>query len=159
MNKKWTGEIHRPIRVWQNPKLTDDIYLHFSEVLKKVKYYAPRFSGTILDIGAGKSPYRIFFKQVNKYIKLDNFDYPGIDIKADATKKIPLKSNSVDGCVCFQVLEHVTNPQKLINEAYRVLKPNGKFLLTTHMAAPLHGQPHVLLIRIFHLVLELYMLH
>ena len=141
MNKKWTGEIDRPLRVWQNPKLTDDIYLHFSEVLKKIEYYAPRFKGEILDIGAGKSPYRKFFN-VDKYIKLDNFDYPGIDIKADITKKIPLKSNSVDNVVCFQVLEHIKKPEKVVNEIYRVLKPGGFCLLTTHMAAPLHGIPY-----------------
>lgn len=141
MDRKWTSQIERPIRVWQNPKLTDDIYLHFSEVLKKVKYYAPRFKGTILDVGAGKSPYRIFFK-ADKYITLDNFDYPGIDIKADITKKIPLKTSSFDNVVCFQVLEHVTKPEKVVNEIHRVLKPKGCCLLTTHMAAPLHGIPY-----------------
>jgi len=140
-NKKWTGKIERPLRVWQNPRITDDIYLHFSEVLKGVKRYAPRINGIVLDVGAGKMPYRKFFKY-DKYISLENHSYPGIDITADVTKKIPLKTSSLDSVVCFQVLEHINEPQKAINEMHRVLKKDGVCLLTTHMAAPLHGLPH-----------------
>ncbi len=142
MAEKWTGKIERPLRIWVNPRITDDIYLHFIEILKAVKYYAPRFHGTILDIGAGKAPYRRFFTNAARYIKLENHDYPDIDIVADATKKIPLKDSSVDHVVCFQVLEHVPEPQKLVNEIHRVLKPGGYCLLMTHMAAPLHGEPY-----------------
>jgi len=142
MIRKWTGKIDRPLRVWTNPKLTDDIYLHFSEILKKVKFYAKRFRGKILDVGAGKSPYKKFFVNVKEYITLDNYDYPNIDIKADITKKIPLKSGSVDGVVCFQVIEHLMEHKKAIDEIYRVLKKKGLCLLTTNMAVPLHGIPY-----------------
>jgi len=140
--KKWTGKIGRPLRVWQRPKLTDDIYLHFSEILKKVKFYAPRFRGKILDIGSGKSPYKKFFVNSEEYIKIDKFDYLGIDIKADIEKGIPIKNNSVDGVVCFQVIEHLMRYKKAVNEIYRVLKNDGKCLLTTNMAVPLHGEPY-----------------
>lgn len=142
MKEKWTGQIERPLRVWLNPKPTDDIYLHFSELLKAVKFYSFRIKGKVLDVGAGKSPYRSLFKNAKEYIKLDYFDYPGIDIKADITKKIPLNSGSIDSIVCFQVLEHIDEPQKAINEMHRVLKKGGNCLLTTHMAAPLHGLPY-----------------
>jgi SAM-dependent methyltransferase len=141
LKEKWTGEINRPIRVWTNPKISDDIYLHFSEILKKVKYYSKSIGGTILDIGAGKSPYKEFFKY-KKYIKLDNHNYPDIDIIADITKKIPLKNGEIDSVVCFQVLEHVENPKKVVDEIHRVLRKGGRCLLTTHMAAPLHGEPN-----------------
>jgi SAM-dependent methyltransferase len=142
MKEKWTGKIERPLRVWTNPKITDDIYLHFSEILLAVKKYSLYIQGTVLDVGAGKSPYRSFFKNIDKYIKLDNHNYPGIDIASDITKKIPLKNDSVDSVVCFQVLEHISEPQKAVNEIHRVLKPKGTCLLTTHMAAPLHGEPY-----------------
>jgi len=142
MTQKWTGKIERPIRVWVSPKLTDDIYLHFSEILKKVEYYAPKMKGKILDVGAGKAPYKSLFKNAAEYLTLDCFDYPGIDIKADITKKIPVPTNSFDGVVCFQVLEHLANPQKAVDEIYRILKRGGSCLLTAHMAAPLHGIPY-----------------
>jgi SAM-dependent methyltransferase len=139
--EEWTGEVKRPIRVWTDPKLKDDIYLHFSEILKQVKIYSPRFNGRILDIGAGKTPYKEFFN-CKEYITLDNRKYKNIDLVADITKKIPLKKDSIDGVLCFQVLEHVKKPQKVIDEIHRILKPGGKCLLTTHMAAPLHGEPY-----------------
>lgn len=142
MNQKWTGKIERPLRVWTNPRLSDDIYLHFSEILKKVKFYAQNIRGKVLDVGAGKTPYREFFSNVEEYVKLENFDYPGTDIKADVTKRIPVKNNSFDSVVCFQVLEHLNNPEKAISEIHRVLKRGGACLLTTHMAAPLHGVPY-----------------
>ena len=140
--EKWTGKIERPLRVWTNPRITDDIYLHFSEILKKIKNYSHLIKGKVLDVGAGKSPYKLFFNNATEYITLDAADYPGIDIKADITKKIPCKNNSFDSVVCFQVLEHVKSPEKAVNEIYRVLKPGGFCLLTTHMAAPLHGEPY-----------------
>jgi len=68
MVEKWNGEIERPLRVWQRPKLSDDIYLHFSEILKQVKHYAQRIKGKVLDVGAGTTPYRIFFKNIREYI-------------------------------------------------------------------------------------------
>ena len=140
--KTWTGRIDRSIRVYINPRITDDIYLHFSELRDAIKKYSSEVKGTTLDIGAGKAPYRSFFKNVKKYIRLDKFDHNGKpDIVADATK-IPLKNNSVDSVVCFQLLEHLPNPEKAINEIYRILKPKGTCLLTTHMATVLHGEPY-----------------
>lgn len=142
MPEKWTGEIERPIRIYTDPKLTDDIYLHFYEILDKIKVYAPRIKGKVLDLGAGRTPYRKFFKNTKEYIRLDNRDYPGIDINADVTKKLPVKKESFDSVICIQVLEHVTKPQHVVDEIHRVLKQKGACLLTTHMAAPLHGEPY-----------------
>src|SRR3989344_3895876 len=97
------------------------------------KYYSDKVYGITLDVGAGKSPFKNFFKDVTKYIRLDKFDHnTKPDIIADASK-IPLKNNSVDSVVCFQLLEHVQDPQRVIDEIYRVLKKNGTCLLTTHM--------------------------
>ena len=40
---------------------------------------------------------------------------------------MPVASNSVDLIVSLQVLEHVQSPHRVIEEAYRVLKPGGHF--------------------------------
>jgi ubiquinone/menaquinone biosynthesis C-methylase UbiE len=44
---------------------------------------------------------------------------------------IPLESSSVDTVVSFETIEHVPDPKKAIQEVYRVLKPGGRFFLTT----------------------------
>lgn len=60
----------------------------------------------------------------------------------DATK-LSYPSNSFDYYVSDQVLEHVgDNPQKVADEAHRVLKPGGIAVLTTCLLQELHGLPH-----------------
>ena len=49
MVKKWTGEIDRPLRVWTDPRLSDDIYLHFSEILKETSVNDTTYTYTGLE--------------------------------------------------------------------------------------------------------------
>jgi len=53
-------------------------------------------------------------------------------IKADLSKDpIPLSKNSIDLATAFEVIEHLINPDYMLREVKRVLKPNGCFLITT----------------------------
>ncbi|MFN6326398.1 MAG: methyltransferase domain-containing protein [Aphanizomenon sp.] len=38
---------------------------------------------------------------------------------------MPLSSDSIDGFICTEVLEHIQEPEKFITEIYRVLKRGG----------------------------------
>ena len=53
-----------------------------------------------------------------------------------------MKDKSVDSVFSSQVLEHIKDPQKMVNEIHRILKKDGVCILTTHMAQVLHGEPH-----------------
>jgi len=44
---------------------------------------------------------------------------------------IPLREKMMDSVVCSEVLEHVPDPMKAIEEIYRILKPRGTLLITT----------------------------
>jgi SAM-dependent methyltransferase len=44
---------------------------------------------------------------------------------------VPLANNSTDIVFAGEVLEHVADPARLIDDVHRVLKPNGIFILTT----------------------------
>jgi ubiquinone/menaquinone biosynthesis C-methylase UbiE len=46
-------------------------------------------------------------------------------------ENIPFRSQSFDGVLFSEVLEHTTNPQGAISEIRRILKPGGLLLLTT----------------------------
>lgn len=50
-------------------------------------------------------------------------------IKADA-QTIPLKDNSIDKIICSEVLEHVINPEKVIEEIVRISKMNSTIVVT-----------------------------
>ena len=42
---------------------------------------------------------------------------------------LPFRNDSVDIVVSLMVLEHVTNPQRVLEEVFRILKPGGVFFL------------------------------
>ena len=41
------------------------------------------------------------------------------------------KTNKFDAVVCFELIEHVPNPEKLIEQISSVIKPGGKLFLST----------------------------
>lgn len=106
-------------------------------------------SGTLLDIGCGRMPYKSkLLPYLKKYIGLDHPKvaklYQGKerpDILADVTN-IPLANDSCDTITCFQVLEHLPDPNKGLEEMYRVLKKNGRIIISTIQFYPLHDKPY-----------------
>jgi 2-polyprenyl-3-methyl-5-hydroxy-6-metoxy-1,4-benzoquinol methylase len=49
----------------------------------------------------------------------------------DANKSLPYQDNHFDVIWCSEVIEHLENPYYTLNEFRRVLKPEGKAVLTT----------------------------
>ncbi len=49
----------------------------------------------------------------------------------DLNGRIPFADNSFDVCFSVEVIEHLNNPQNIINETHRILKPDGMLFLTT----------------------------
>ncbi len=55
-----------------------------------------------------------------------------ITIKADLNiDKIPLPDNYFDAVLMEEVIEHLMNPDHALEEAYRLLRLGGLFVLTT----------------------------
>lgn len=104
----------------------------------------------VLDIGAGTCPYRNLFNHCD--YKTHDFkqyegeklgggtDYGAIDYVSNITN-LPLETNSVDVVVCTEVLEHVQEPIKALKELIRIVKPNGKLLITAPLGSGLHQLP------------------
>ncbi len=139
----WKG-VKRDADYVRETPITSDIYLQLRAISESIKRNAHYAKGVLVDIGAGNTPYKKHFeKKVNEYIKIDNFEFVNgkPDIFGNALE-LPIKSNSVDTAFSSQVLEHVPEPQKMVDEIYRILRPQGICILSTHMANPLHGEPH-----------------
>lgn len=108
---------------------------------KQIKEYAHYISGVVLDAGSGDgNRYKSFFK-FEKYLTLDIRPDSGADIIGSVVS-IPLEDNNVDSVISTQVLEHVKNPQKAVEEFYRVLKSGGYCLVTVPQLNELHEEPH-----------------
>jgi 2-polyprenyl-6-hydroxyphenyl methylase/3-demethylubiquinone-9 3-methyltransferase len=54
-----------------------------------------------------------------------------VDYQQGAAEGLPYESNSFDVVLCFDVLEHVSNLEKVISEVHRVLSHGGIFLFDT----------------------------
>lgn len=52
-------------------------------------------------------------------------------IQGDVQYLAFIRSNSFDSILCSEVIEHVLYPQKVLAECFRILKPQGKLLITT----------------------------
>src|SRR5262245_519699 len=108
--------------------------------------FARGLSGTtVIDVGCGQSPYRSLVAHFPHYIGLDAPGHPDSgdspDVLADAGE-LPFRSASADLVLCTEVIEHVTDPVRLLFEAHRVLKPGGSLILSAPFTWHLHDEPH-----------------
>jgi SAM-dependent methyltransferase len=100
----------------------------------------------VLDAGAGEARHKRFFGRA-RYIGLDfgygddTWDYSNLDVRGDL-ENIPLCDASVDCILCMVVLEHTRNPQQVLLEFARVLKPDGMLVMVVPFLWEQHQIPH-----------------
>lgn len=99
----------------------------------------------VLDAGAGAAPYRPLFDHC-EYVTQDwpGTVHPGAraaDILADL-HDLPAADASFGFVLCTEVLEHVADPARVLQELARVLRPGGSLLLTVPFVGELHEEPH-----------------
>ncbi len=126
-------------------KKTDAYYLELSSMIEALSNAASTYAnGKLLDIGCGNKPYEtLFAPHVNEYVGSDiiQSDLGKVDIICDASN-IPLEDGTFDTVICTQTIEHVPNPFAVVNEASRLLKKGGVFIITGPMYWPLHEEPY-----------------
>jgi ubiquinone/menaquinone biosynthesis C-methylase UbiE len=111
---------------------------------------------SILDAGAGELKYKKYCTHLN-YVSQDFGKYDGtgdgtgkqtgawdnskLDIVSDITK-IPLENDSMDAIMCIEVFEHIPEPIAALKELVRIIKPNGKLIITAPFASLTHFSPY-----------------
>jgi SAM-dependent methyltransferase len=126
--------------------LYNPFFFYRKGLYANIKKIGSSFTGSTLDFGCGTMPYKYLFEKTANYIGLDievsgNHNLRKPDIIYDG-KKIPLADNAIDNVFCSEVLEHVFNPNVVLTEMNRVLKPGGKLLLTCPFTIFEHETPY-----------------
>lgn len=88
--------------------------------------------GKLLDIGCCHGGLKKYLPNNIEYFGLDGIDNNFENyIKANLnSKKIPLEDKTFDAISCCATLEHLLYPLELLQEMKRVLKDNGKILIS-----------------------------
>jgi len=76
-----------------------------------------------------------------KYIGADMLEGPGVDVILDM-HNIDIPDGSAGTVLSLDTFEHVEYPRKALSEIYRILKPDGIFVLSSVMNFPIHDYPY-----------------
>jgi SAM-dependent methyltransferase len=129
-----------------------DIHQHYFEHLKKISFlgrlyksiysspliYAAsrRFGKKIVEIGSGTGSgvlgafsSNVIGLDINPYSVNYCVENGMKAMLIDADGKFPLGSNEYDVCILDNVLEHIENPKKSLDECHRVTKLNGGLVI------------------------------
>ncbi len=93
----------------------------------------------VLDIGGERNPNKNYAKKAQKHIILNKSPETGPNCISDATC-MPFQDKTFNAVLCTEVMEHVKDYQRLIDEIHRVLKDEGVFVLSTRFLYRIHGK-------------------
>ena len=130
-----------------NPPLRSPYYFIRKALLQKVSEYSNHLTGDLLDFGCGSKPYKSLFTNCKSYTGVD-FENIGhshsneqIDFFYDG-KTLPFSNESFDSVLASEVFEHIFNLEDILKELNRVLRVNGKMLVTCPFVWNEHEVPH-----------------
>ncbi|WP_157793136.1 class I SAM-dependent methyltransferase [Bordetella genomosp. 8] len=149
------GEAFQPISVKppsSNPwafRLRCVVDLQLATIVKHLRPALGSLDGKVLDVGAGQSPWRSWLPERVHYFGLDianAAEFGMSESVRDVTYydggSMPFADGTFDAVLCVEVMEHASDPELLVSEMFRVLKPGGTLLLTVPWSARLHHLPH-----------------
>lgn len=124
---------------------TNPFYFSRRGLFRSMTVLGRDLQGKLLDVGCGTKPYERYLS-VSHYIGLEiDTERSRTTSKADMFydgQKFPFGREEFDSLLANEVFEHVFNPQGFMTEVNRVLKLNGKLLMTVPFVWDEHEQPH-----------------
>lgn len=114
--------LERHKKIWDEKKILRIIY---EDWYKKIISNLSDVKGITLELGAGSGNFKEFKKDV---VSADIEKCDWLDMCFDA-HSMPFEENSISNIVMIDVLHHLYNPVKFLNEAKRVLNTGGRLIM------------------------------
>lgn len=99
---------------------------------------AARIAGNVLEIGTGSGyGVEIIAPHATRFVTLDKHRAEGlpqlsnVEYRQAKVPTLPFPDASFDCVISFQVIEHIRRDQLFVAEVCRVLKPGGRFIVST----------------------------
>jgi SAM-dependent methyltransferase len=90
--------------------------------------------GTFLHLGSGNTDL------APEIVNVDVAPYDAVDLVCDI-RRLPFPDDSVDGVLSISVLEHVPDPEGVLREVHRVLRPGGFVYSDVPFVVGYHASP------------------
>lgn len=114
-----------------SPFLKNQRFIHVGQEIKD--------NSSILDVGCGSGEFKVYLNKIRSGIQ-----YYGVDIKkfwedddhlivANLMTEIPkeLENRKFDYITALALIEHIPEPERLIEQSKKLLKKNGRIIITT----------------------------
>lgn len=108
----------------------------------------PTLEGKVLDVGCGEMPFRFALTGDVQYTGIDVAAADSFGMTRDGSiqlfdgRQIPFPDDYFHHVLCTEVLEHAEDPEMLMAEMHRVLRPGGSLILTVPFSARVHHAPY-----------------
>ncbi|WP_109124904.1 class I SAM-dependent methyltransferase [Dyella sp. C11] len=105
----------------------------------------PALHGQVVDLGCGSRPFeKDVLKYASRYIGVDwsnTLHGLSADVIANLNEPLPLEDASFDHVLSFEVIEHLSEPDTMLEQAFRILRHGGELTLTAPFQWWLHEAP------------------
>lgn len=135
----WNDPIHEKQKT--ESSRSDFDYPHYADLNRFIKGFATDKALVVLDYGAGASPYRKYFPNAD-YRRADITGAPNLNYQIGDDSVIAEHDECFDLILSTQVAEHLPQPDTYFKECHRLLRPDGRLVLTTHGIWEEHGSPY-----------------